>query len=79
MEEDKTYFSYLLRIWRATRAGKDVWLASLDEPRTGTRHSFTSLESLFAFLLKQSQIDLQAKPDVYADGERQKDGTVRTD
>jgi hypothetical protein len=55
MMEDKTYFSYLLRIWRVVRGGENVWLASLDEPHTGKRHSFTSLESLFAFLLRQSQ------------------------
>lgn len=53
--EDKTYFSYLLRTWRVVRGNDLVWMASLDDPHTGKRHSFTSLESLFAFLLKQTQ------------------------
>ncbi len=53
--EDKTYFSYLLRMWRILRGNELVWLASLDDPHTGKRHSFTSLERLFAFLLKQTQ------------------------
>jgi hypothetical protein len=33
-----------------------VWMASLDEPHTGKRHSFTSLQSLFAFL-RQHTLD----------------------
>ena len=53
--EDKTYFSYLMRMWRITRGDELVWMASLDDPHTGKRHSFTSLESLFAFLLKQTR------------------------
>ena len=53
--EDKTYFSYLLRMWRILRGDELVWMASLDDPHTGKRHSFTSLESLFAFLLKQTR------------------------
>jgi hypothetical protein len=52
--EGKTYFSYLLRIWRVVRGGKPVWMASLDEPHTDKRHSFTSLQSLFAFLLQHT-------------------------
>jgi hypothetical protein len=53
--EDKTYFSYLLRMWRIRRGNELVWMASLDDPHTGKRRSFTSLERLFAFLLKQTQ------------------------
>jgi hypothetical protein len=46
------YFSYLLRIWRVVRDEELVWMASLEDPRTGKRQSFTSLEDLYAFLLK---------------------------
>jgi hypothetical protein len=53
--EDKTYFSYLLRMWQTRRGNELVWMASLDDPHTGKRHSFTTLERLFAFLLKQTQ------------------------
>lgn len=60
--EDKTYFSYLLRVWRTLRGNKLVWMASLDDPHTGKRHSFTSLERLFAFLVKQTQeVDQEAE------------------
>ncbi len=46
------YFSYLLRVWRVLRDDELVWMASLEDPRTGKRQSFTSLEDLYAFLLK---------------------------
>ena len=46
------YFSYLLRVWRVLRDDELVWMASLEDPHTGKRQSFTSLEDLYAFLLK---------------------------
>ena len=55
------YFSYLLRVWRVVREDELIWMASLEDPRTGKRQSFTSLEDLYAFLLKDiRQIDAQA-------------------
>ncbi len=55
------YFSYLLRVWRVLREDELVWMASLEDPRTGKRQSFTSLEDLYAFLLKDiRQINAQA-------------------
>jgi hypothetical protein len=48
-----SYFSYLLRMWQVTRGRDQVWFASLEDPHTGNRHSFTSLEGLFAFLETQ--------------------------
>ena len=53
--EDKTYFSYLLRMWQIWRGNELVWMASLDDPHTGKRYSFMNLERLFAFLLMQTQ------------------------
>ncbi len=56
------YFSYLLRVWRVLRDDELVWMASLEDPRTGKRQSFTSLEDLYAFLLKDvRQITLQSQ------------------
>jgi hypothetical protein len=46
------YFSYLLRVWRVLRDDELIWMASLEDPRTGKRQSFTSLEDVYAFLLK---------------------------
>ena len=50
------YRAYLLRVWRAESLDPD-WRASLEEPRTGHRIGFTSLEQLFAFLLEQVERD----------------------
>ena len=44
------YLAYLLRLWRVNDDGKPVWRASLENPHTGERHGFASLERLFAFL-----------------------------
>jgi hypothetical protein len=52
--DDISYHSYLLRMWRVIRDEKFVWMASLDDPHTGNRQSFTSLEDLYVFLLQQA-------------------------
>ncbi len=54
---EKKYRVYLLRLWRGEApAGSGwcaSWRASLDDPRTGERIGFESLECLFAFLMEQ--------------------------
>lgn len=63
MMEKVIYFSYLLRVWRIVRNEELIWMASLEDPRTGKRHSFTSLEDLYAFLLKEIwQVNGQRQP-----------------
>lgn len=51
--ESSPYRAYLLRLWQADReaSGCAGWRASLEDPRTGERLGFASLEQLFAFLL----------------------------
>jgi len=51
----KNYLSYLLRLWRTGSEENGVWLVSLNNPFTGERLGFASLQDLFAFL--QSQVD----------------------
>lgn len=51
--EQQDYFSYLLRLWRASGVEPTVWRMSLEDPHTGERIGFASLESLFAFLEAQ--------------------------
>ncbi len=46
------YRSYLLRLWRVETPGL-CWRASLEDPHTGERIGFASLEQLFAFLMEQ--------------------------
>ena len=48
--EQRSYLSYLLRLWQ-TRGGDEwVWRASLEDPHTGERKGFASLTDLFTFL-----------------------------
>jgi len=54
-EEQRRYRAYLLRLWWADHNGQDGWRASLEEPHTGTRHGFATLEQLLAFLNEQTR------------------------
>lgn len=51
---------YILRLWRA-ESPDWCWRASLENPRTGTRLGFDSLERLFAFLIGHSERDAVSK------------------
>ncbi len=47
------YLSYLLRLWQVHSNGMPVWRASLENPHTGERQGFATLEQLFDFLSEQ--------------------------
>ena len=51
--EQRDYFAYLLRLWRASGVEPAAWRMSLEDPHTGERIGFANLESLFAFLKAQ--------------------------
>jgi hypothetical protein len=53
---EKKYRSFLLRLWCVDTADQ-CWHASLEDPRTGERIGFASLEQLFAFLMEQVESD----------------------
>lgn len=44
------YRAYLLRLWQTGDDESASWRALLEDPRTGERHGFADLASLFAFL-----------------------------
>ena len=44
------YLAFLLRVWQANSDDETVWRASLEDPHTGERHAFASLEALYTFL-----------------------------
>ena len=52
-DEPDAYQTYVLRLWRARCQGKWQWRASIESLHTGERHSFASLEQLFAYLSEQ--------------------------
>ena len=49
------YLSYLLRVWRSEPGRAGGWRASLENPHTGERVGFASLEQLFAFVMEQTE------------------------
>lgn len=51
--QHQRYYSYLLRLWTSDSEGTPVWRASLENPHTGERLTFTTLGRLFAFLEDQ--------------------------
>lgn len=60
-EMQPDYLSYLLRLYRVngdsdvqSTLNKAVWRASLENPHTGERKGFASLEALFDFLREQA-------------------------
>ncbi len=53
MNKQKRYQSYLLRLWLTADEKGLVWRASLENPHTGERLTFATLERLFAFLEDQ--------------------------
>jgi hypothetical protein len=53
-KQQPSYISYLLRMWRANGEGEAAWRASLEDPRTGERIGFASMEKLFVFLRQQA-------------------------
>jgi hypothetical protein len=49
-DKPQTYQSYLLRLWPTTSQGGVTWRAMLEDPHTGERQGFASLEELFTYL-----------------------------
>jgi hypothetical protein len=50
------YEAYLLRFWQEQRQNTRlpaIWRFSLEDPHTGQRHGFATLEALFNFLQTQ--------------------------
>lgn len=54
--------AYLLRLWRSGANGS--WRASLQSVRSGERHMFPDLETLFAFLIEHVQSLLEDQPKI---------------
>jgi hypothetical protein len=51
----RRYLSYLLRLWQLIEGGKPAWHASLENPLTGERQGFPSVEAMITFLYEQMQ------------------------
>lgn len=55
LEKQRRYQSYLLRLWAAGEEENTIWRASLEDPLTGQRRGFASLDDLFDFLRQQTR------------------------
>jgi hypothetical protein len=44
------YVAYLLRLWQVSEGKNAVWRASLEDPHTGERRGFATLQELFTYL-----------------------------
>src|SRR5205085_1186645 len=53
--KQRSYRSYLLRLWLTGSPGTRVWRASLEDVATHERQNFASLEQLFAFVESQAR------------------------
>ena len=47
---EQDYLAYLLRLWRIGKGEDARWRASLQDPHTGQRMEFASLDDVVAFL-----------------------------
>ena len=52
--EARDYVAYLLRLWRETSGESSRWRASLQDPHSGERIGFASLEELFDYLRRET-------------------------
>ena len=60
------YRSYVLTFWEERRGDPDapvVWRFSLQDPRTGQRRGFASLEKVMSFLRSELLNNLHEPPD----------------
>ena len=56
IDEDTSYLSFLLRLWRVSNDGVPEWRASLEHPHTGERFGFANLVQLTEFLEHQTDV-----------------------
>ena len=50
MSEPQPYMAYLLRLWQVNTEGNPVWRAWLENPQTGERCGFATVDGLFEYL-----------------------------
>ncbi len=55
--QEPRYLAYMLRLWQVRDNNEMAWRASLEDPHTGERRGFGSLEMLIAFLREQARAD----------------------
>jgi hypothetical protein len=59
--QEPRYLAYMLRLWQVRNNDEMVWRASLEDPHTGERRGFGSLEMLVAFLREQTRAETRQR------------------
>ena len=59
--QEPRYLAYMLRLWQVCDNEDMVWRASLEDPHSGERRGFASLEMLVAFLQEQTRTPTQSQ------------------
>jgi hypothetical protein len=59
--DSSKYRAYLVRLWR--EAPDLAWRAGIENPHTGERRAFGSLDALFAFLADQAAMEASPPQD----------------
>jgi len=54
--------SFILRLWREVQSDTLDWRASVENPETGKRIGFSSLEQLFVFLIDFTETNCDMQP-----------------
>jgi hypothetical protein len=62
-EKDHHYTSYILRLWQVSNDEQPVWHASLEDPLSGQRTAFATLDDLCAFLKDETTVSRHATKD----------------
>ena len=53
MQKNGAYHAYLIRFWRDDQ--QKPWRVTLEDPHTGLKYGFATLEKMFRFLSKQAE------------------------
>ncbi len=59
LDDKKNYSVFVLRMWQEKEADQEIgftWRFSLEDPNTGERKGFTSMEALLDFLEQKTQL-----------------------
>ena len=57
------YTSFVLRVWRSSRHGREQWAARLEDLQAGRSEQFTSTDALLAHLRRVLDPDGRSGPD----------------
>ncbi len=53
--QDECYWAFMVRLYRIGDSEPFAWRVSLEDPHTGTRFGFATIEALFDFLRARTQ------------------------